>query len=248
MAGYSFSGYAPVTNINGFTDNSFLITDGLVAPVLITLNVSGKITGALIATELQYRINLGFASAGSLTTVRVSYTGIQYRIYSLSSATMSMIIIMNASSNNIADNLKLGVINGGTEGFGSYSLVDSPEYRFEYNYLRYLRFNYLLERNGVYEVGELSVIHDLVITETPGDEVIPTPIVSPFTPPNISTYQSVSIGSRESLGVIFSFIHDVSTTGGEAKFGLAFRITNELPAVYPKLIASYITAYPPADI
>ena len=248
MAGYSFSGLGPATNINGFTDNSFIISDGIIT-LTIVLNVTGKTTGDLIAAELEDKINAGFATAGSITQVRVEYYNtIQYRMYSLTSASVSAIMLFPAGINNIADNLKLGVVYGGTEGLGTYSLVDSSEYRFPYKSLRYIRFTYLLERDGLYEAGELSVIHDLVIADTSDDELTPPSITPPFIPPTISTYQSVSIGGIGSLGVVFSFIHDATTDGADAKFGLAFRIINSIPEVYPKLTMSYITAFPPEDI
>lgn len=131
----------------------------------------------------------------------------------------------------------------------SFSLVDNQDYRFTYTTCRYARFNYLLERNGSYEAGELTAIHNLVITPASGDELSPPVVSPPFTPPTITTYQTVSIGGMAgSLGILFSFIHDTTTSGAEAKFGLAFKITNALPAVYPRLTMSYISVLAPEDI
>jgi len=130
----------------------------------------------------------------------------------------------------------------------SFALIASTSYRFDYTAVRYARFCYLLERNGSYESGELSVIHNLVATTAPSSENTPPPVPAPFVPPTISTYQTVSIGSVGSLGVIFSFIHDASTSGATAQFGLAYQITNASPSVYPKLNLSYVTALPPEDI
>jgi hypothetical protein len=132
----------------------------------------------------------------------------------------------------------------------SFVLIpNNTTYRFTYTSVRYARFCYLLERNGSYEAGELSIIHNLVITPTtPSNEAQPPSPPLPFTPPTITTGQTVSIGSVGSLGVTFSFIHDISTSGGEAKFGLAFKITNALPAVFPRLDAVYISAISPEDI
>lgn len=131
----------------------------------------------------------------------------------------------------------------------SFALIASTSYRFDYTAVRYARFCYLLERNGSYESGELSVIHNLVISGiTPSNENTPPPVPIPFVPPTISTYQTVSIGSVGSLGVLFSFIHDASTSGATAQFGLAYKITNALPDVYPKLNLSYVTALPMENI
>lgn len=129
-----------------------------------------------------------------------------------------------------------------------FVLVDSESYKFVYTGVRYARFCYLLERDGTYEAGELTVIHDLVITSSAGDEPLPPTEPLPFVPPTITTGQVATIGSVGSLGVSFSFIHDTGTNGTDAKFGLAYKITNALPAVYPRLILSYITALQPEDV
>jgi len=132
-------------------------------------------------------------------------------------------------------------------------LVNSSNYRFGYETVRYARFNYLLERNGLYEAGEISVLHDLVISQT-------------FTIPNIDTGRLVrfcpdtpTCPITGNLGVELVFIHDTGTTtgvgetglslggGSKPRFGLGFRITEALPAVYPKLTMSYITAFAPED-
>lgn len=131
----------------------------------------------------------------------------------------------------------------------SFVLVNAPSYRFVYTAVRYARCCYLLERDGSYEAGELTVIHDLIVqTSPPSSEGSPPPEPLPFVPPTITTYQTTSIGSIGSLGVTFSFIHDVTTNGSDSKFGLAFKITNALPAVYPRLNLSYITAIAPEDV
>lgn len=130
----------------------------------------------------------------------------------------------------------------------SYVLVPSLPYRFSYKNIRYARFCYLLERDHSYEAGELSVIHDLIITATsPMDETVPPPIHPVFTPPTITTSQTVSIGGVGSLGVLLSFTHDPSTNGGTEQFGLSFKITNNLPAVFPRISMAYVTAITPEE-
>lgn len=130
----------------------------------------------------------------------------------------------------------------------AFVLVASPSYRLVYKTVRYARFCYLLERDGTYEAGELTALHDLVIADIVDDEGVPPVEPLPFIPPTISTGQVVTIGSVGSLGVSFSFIHDSGTNGNDAKFGLAYKITNALPAIYPRLVLSYITAISPEDI
>jgi len=247
MAGSSFSGASPATDISLGTDNKFNISDG-VTSALVTLTVAGKITGALIATELETQINSAFTTAGAATRVRVVFDSI-YKIYSDATFEDSKLIITDATSNNVADDLKLGVANGGVETVGSYVLIDAKDYKFDYGAVRYARFCYLLERDGNYETGELTVLHDLVVSGAlPADESSPPPAPAPFSPPNITMGQTILMGSIGSLGVVFLFKHDVATGGSDAKFGLAYRIMTDTPALYPKLNLSYITAIAPEDV
>lgn len=120
-----------------------------------------------------------------------------------------------------------------------FVMVSSSNYRFAYSGFRYGKFSYLIERDGRYEAGELSVLHDLVVT-VPGDELSP-PASSSFVPPTITTCQTVAIGSIESLGVLFSFIHDSTTDGAQPKFGLAYKITDANPSVFPRITMSFVT-------
>jgi len=130
----------------------------------------------------------------------------------------------------------------------SFVLIDADTYRFSYKSVRYARLCYLLERDGTYEAGELTAIHDLIFESTNSDEPLPPSEPLPFVPPTITTSQVTTMGSVGSLGVLFSFLHDPDTGGGDAKFGLAYKITNALPAVFPRLVMAYITALPPEDI
>jgi len=130
----------------------------------------------------------------------------------------------------------------------SFALVPLSTYRFEYTSVRYAKLSYLLERNGSYEAGDLTVIHNMPISTTQGNESTPPSIPAPFTPPTITTGQAVTLGSVGSLGVTFSFMHDSSTSGSTAKFGLGFKITNATPAIYPRLVAAYITAFQMEDV
>jgi len=113
------------------------------------------------------------------------------------------------------------------------ALIESDKYRFDYESIRYARFCYLIERDGIYEAGELQVIHDLEVIRN-----------SSFSVPDISTFRVVS-PITGNVGVDLTFIHDPATTGTQPKFGLAFMITDALPAVFPKITLSYITAFAP---
>lgn len=130
-----------------------------------------------------------------------------------------------------------------------FAFVPSSTYRFDYSAVRYAKMCYLLERNGSYEAGELTVIHNIPAANlVPSNEPTPPSYPLPFTPPTITTGQSTTLGTPGSLGVTFSFMHDPSTSGSTAKFGLGFKITSATPAVYPRLILAYITAFQMEDV
>jgi hypothetical protein len=111
-------------------------------------------------------------------------------------------------------------------------LIESDAYKFDYTAVRFARFNYLLERGGGYEVGELLVLHDLVYVKDAEFEI-----------PLISYSRTVLLPATPSdLGVELSFIHDPATSNTRPQFGLAYRITSELPEVFPKLNLTYMSA------
>lgn len=115
--GESLGGAAPLEDISALTDNQFNIAvDGL-APVLVTLANAGKTTGVLVAAELELKINTSLAAAGYDARVWVDFDTV-YKIYSQSTGLTSSIVITDAVSDNIADDLKLGVANTGTETAG----------------------------------------------------------------------------------------------------------------------------------
>ena len=130
-----------------------------------------------------------------------------------------------------------------------FVLVPAEKYKFNYE-LRYIRFSYLLERDGEYEAGELSIIHDDPVSESSEDESggSPPSEPEPFEPPTFTMDQIVTMGSVGSLGVEFSFMHDESTSGVEASYGLAFKITDDLPAVFPRLVMAYVTVITKEDV
>lgn len=112
--GASTSGATPSEDISGGTDNKFNIALNGQAPVEVTLTLVGKNTGLLIATELQTKIN----SAVSTGSVTVLFQGGLYVILSNLKGNASSVVITNATSNSIADELKIGVANGGSEIVG----------------------------------------------------------------------------------------------------------------------------------
>jgi hypothetical protein len=115
--GYHISGVSPSTNIDAGSDTDFKIqADEESSASAVTLSVTGKNTGALIAAEMQLRIR---ALGGVYAAVTVEYIGGRYKISSGTRGPNSKIRITDGTSNNVADNLKIGTANGGTNTDGS---------------------------------------------------------------------------------------------------------------------------------
>ncbi|MCK9570399.1 hypothetical protein M0R72_15740 [Candidatus Pacearchaeota archaeon] len=120
-AGYHTGGANPSIDISGGTDTSFNIqADSETSASLITLTVAGLNSGAAIATAMQAAIR---ALGGAYTSVTVSYEGAPdtdyYLITSGTTGAVSVITITDATANNVADNLKIGVANGGASTAGN---------------------------------------------------------------------------------------------------------------------------------
>jgi hypothetical protein len=115
-AGTSVSAEAPSTDLSGGTDLKFNISvDGDTAEE-VTLVAANCNTGENIATEMQTQIrDLG----GNKANVTVVYGSGVYTISSGTAGTSSSVVITDASADNAADDLKLGVANGGTETAGT---------------------------------------------------------------------------------------------------------------------------------
>ena len=114
--GYTQSATTPSTDISGGTDNQFYIqADQESTPRLVTLTQAGKKTGTLIAAEMQTKIQ---ALGGIYARITAVYqTGLYYIVSGFNGAN-SKIRITNAATNNVADNLKIGTTNGGTNTDG----------------------------------------------------------------------------------------------------------------------------------
>jgi hypothetical protein len=120
-AATSVSGASPATDIHAETDNKFLISvDGDDAEE-VTLTLDGLTTGGAIATEMQTKIQ---ALGGTKASVTVAFTTV-YTITSASKGTNSSVVVTDAPSGNIAEELKLGEANGGTETAGTGDFADA---------------------------------------------------------------------------------------------------------------------------
>lgn len=122
-----------------------------------------------------------------------------------------------------------------------FFLVPSTDFRFEYKKIRSAKLSYLLERDGSYCAGVFTFFHDLAVDlTTPDNENTQPPIPDSFIPPNFFFHRTTEGGN---LGVEFSIMHDDTTSGSEEKYGLAFKITDADPPKFPKLVASYLSAF-----
>lgn len=92
------------------------------AQVTASFATAGLTTGALIAAALETAINNALAAAGQDGRVWVEFNGAfpdNYTVWHQSTGDEATVVIANGTSNNIADDLKLGVANGGTETAGT---------------------------------------------------------------------------------------------------------------------------------
>jgi len=99
--------------------NFKVVVDGG-ALVNCTTTNAGKTTGAAIAAHLESVINTALAADGQDARVWAQFdiADDHYEIYSQSTGVGSSVVITNGATNNLADDLKLGLANGGDEVVG----------------------------------------------------------------------------------------------------------------------------------
>lgn len=119
--GKSFGDSGASTNISAGPDNALKIAVNGGAVVDVTLTLAGLTTGSAIAAELETAINTALAAAAQDGRVWVEFDSgtTSYKVYSQSTGLLSSVVITNAVANNVADQLKLGVPNSGTETVGT---------------------------------------------------------------------------------------------------------------------------------
>jgi len=119
--GKSVSDVNAATDISTGTDDKLKVSVDGSAAQLITLTLAGLTTGQAIAAELESKINSALLASGLDSRVYVSFyhSDDHYEIISQFTGTTSSVVVTNADSNNIADDLKLGTANGGTETAGT---------------------------------------------------------------------------------------------------------------------------------
>lgn len=121
-AGTSVSGDSPSTDITGEVDTKIKIAVNGGTAAEVTLDKTGKNTGALIAAELQSKIR---ALGGAAAAVTVGYGAGVYTVTSGTKGTGASIVITPAASGSLTEELKLGVAGGGTETAGTGDFVNA---------------------------------------------------------------------------------------------------------------------------
>jgi len=120
-AGTHVSGASPAIDITGLTTPNFKISaDGDPEFHTVTLATTDNDTGPEIAAEMQTKIR---AIGGVYATITVAYTTV-YTITSGTKGTGSKIRIADGDENNVADDLKIGTANGGTNNDGTGNVVN----------------------------------------------------------------------------------------------------------------------------
>lgn len=115
-AGTSASGANAPEDIHTETDTKFKISvDGDTAEE-VTIDLAACTSGANTATEMQTKIR---ALGGKKAAVTVAFGATKYTITSGTAGTSSAVVVTDAASGNIAEELKIGVANGGTEIAGT---------------------------------------------------------------------------------------------------------------------------------
>jgi hypothetical protein len=109
---------APSEDISAGSDNKLDVTVDGVALGDVAVVVAGLNTGPLIAAALVSAINTALIAAGSDKRVWGQWETDHYEFYSQQTGVASSVVIADASVDNLADDLELGLANGGNEAVG----------------------------------------------------------------------------------------------------------------------------------
>ena len=113
---------AASTDISGGTDSSLdVAVDGGTVVTAVLTGLAGLNTGALIEAELESAINTALIAGGQDARVWVFYDvgDDHYEVSSQKTGLSTSVVITDAGALNVADDLLLGVPNGGTETAGT---------------------------------------------------------------------------------------------------------------------------------
>lgn len=122
-AGTHVSQAGAAVDLSAGTDRKFNIAnDGDATEHEVVLTAASCTDGNATAAEMQTQIQ---ALGGIYAGVTVTYGATQYTITSQGFGTGSNVIITNATTNNCADDLKIGTVNGGTSTPGTGDCVST---------------------------------------------------------------------------------------------------------------------------
>jgi len=120
VPGVSQSDLAPVTDMTTVpaeVDMTIVVDGGV--PTAVVFAWAGCVNGGLVAAEMQLKIQ---ALGAEFAAVTVAYVGVApddyYHITSSTFGRESDVVVTNGAPNNCADDLKLGLTNGGIEWTG----------------------------------------------------------------------------------------------------------------------------------
>jgi hypothetical protein len=117
--GKSVSGTTPSEDISAGPGTTFKANVHGRGALDVTLTVAGLTTGTLIAAAIEAGINAALLAAGFDERVWAQFAGGKYEIYDQATGTASAVVITDGGTDNVADDLKLGIANGGTETAGT---------------------------------------------------------------------------------------------------------------------------------
>jgi len=119
--GQSEGGDSASTDISAGSDDALQIAVDGGAVVAVALTLAGLTTGAAIAAELETKINDALLADGQDSRVWVEFDSgdDKYIVHSQFTGVGSSVVITDALADNVADDLNLGVANGGTETVGT---------------------------------------------------------------------------------------------------------------------------------
>jgi len=114
--GTSVSGANAPEDIHTETDTKFKISVDGDAAEEVTIDLAACTSGVNTAAEMQTKIR---ALGGAKAAVTVGFAATKYTITSGTAGTGSAVVVTNAPAGNIAEELKIGATNGGTETAGT---------------------------------------------------------------------------------------------------------------------------------
>lgn len=119
--GSSIGAAAASTDISALTTPTLKLNLRGLGVVTATLLTSGNNTGLLVAAALETALNAALAAAGFDSRVWTKFVSgdSHYEVYDQATGLASTVVITDGVSNNVADDLKLGVANAGTEVAGT---------------------------------------------------------------------------------------------------------------------------------